>query len=194
MNVNDWSLGIAIFLLPVVFISIFKYRIAGSNPNAVLVGGVILSIGVVFVVYQLVNRVFSRRYDVDVFSIAVGTLLISGVVAGTYFGLSPSEYGDWAPLLTIVGAVVVVTFWVGGKTAGDLIEGMLHGFLTAGASSVLSILLISYEAITREVVFNALVAITSVGIPLVLGTIGAVFGLLGSSFARRRSGIRIAWR
>lgn len=194
MNVNDWIVGIAIFLLPVVFVSIFKYRIAGSNPSAVLVGGIVLSIGIVFVVYQLLNRMFSKRRDVDVVSTAVGTVLISAVVFGTYFGLSASEYGDLAPLLTIVGAVVVVTFWVGGRTAGDSIEGLLHGFLTAGASGVLSILLISYEAITREVVFNALVAITSIGIPLALGTIGAVFGLLGSSFARRRSGTRMARR
>ena len=190
MNVNDWSLGVAICLLPIVFISIFKYRIAGSNRNAVLVGGIILSIGIVFVIHQLLTRAFSNRHDVDVVSIAAGTLLISTVAFGTYFGLSASEYGDWAPLLTVVGTVVVVTFWVGGRTAGDSVEGLLQGFLTAGTSGVLIVFLISYEAITREVVFNALIAITSVGIPSVLGTIGAVFGLLGRSFARRRTETR----
>lgn len=190
MNVNDWSFGIAICLLPLVFISVFKYRIAGSNRSAVLVGGIVLSIGTVFVVYQLLSRTFEKEYDVDAVSIAAGTVLVSAVVLGVYFGLSAAEYGDWAPLLTVVGAVAVVTFWVGGKTASNSIDGLLHGFLTAGASGVVIVLLISYEAITREVVFNALIAITSVGIPLVLGTIGALFGLFGSSFARRRTETR----
>lgn len=190
VNLNKRNLYLAILALPIVFISIFKYRIAGSYPSAVLVGGVVLSIGVVFVVYQLLSRGFGRRIEIDVVPVAVGTTLISAVVFGTYFELSATEYGDWAPLLTVGGAVLVATFWVGTRTAGDSIDGLLHGFLTAGVSGALIMVLVSYEAVTREVVFNALVAITSVGIPIGLGAIGAISGLLGGLFARRRSNTR----
>lgn len=187
---NDWTFALGALLIPVVFVSIFEYRIAGSNPTAVLVGGLFLSVSIVAVGYESLNRGFGDRPDVNVGLVAVGATLVSAVILGTYFGLSAAEYGELTPLLTVIGAVVMVTFWVGNKTAGDPVDGLLHGFLTGGTSGVVSMLLVSYEAVTREVVFNALVAITSVGIPLTLAALGAISGLLGGSFARRRSETR----
>jgi hypothetical protein len=194
MDRIDLTVGVVALLLPVVFISIFKYRIAGSNASAVAVGGIALSVGVVVVGYHLLGSIFGGRSEIDAVWITAGSGLITAVIYGIQYGLPGTAYGDWVPVLTVIATVATVTFLIGSKTRGKPSEGLRYGFLIAGTSGVFSTVLVTYEAITREVVFNALVAISSITIPLLLGVVGAIFGLFGNSFARRRRDIRMPLR
>lgn len=194
MERTDLFVGGVAILLPFIFVSIFKYRIAGSNAGAVAVGGIALSAGVVVVVYHLSSSIFDGHSGIDAVPITVGSVLITAIVYGMEFGFTGTAYSDWGPVLAVVATVAIVTFLVGNKIKGELVDGLQCGFLTAGVSGVFCVILVTHEAITREIVFNALVAISSVTIPLFLGAIGAVFGLFGNSFARRRTGFLLSLR
>jgi len=191
MKRKDLIASITAVLLPLIFISIFKYRIVGSNPGMVVVGGIGSSVGVVFVVHRFLSRIFASDPETDTVSITVGSVLVSAVVYGIQFGLSGTAYGDWLPVLAVIATTAGVTFLVGNNIGGKPSEGLRHGFLTGGVSGILCVVLVTYEATTREVIFNALVAISSVTIPLFFGVVGTIFALFGNSFARRRRAVRM---
>lgn len=185
MNSGDKKVILSPLIFAAIFVSIFKYRIAGSLPIVVGVGSLIISTGIVAVVSTLITELLDLHSELRRYTVLAGAVLISIPVYCLYFIFSPIAQRISMMYLVSLAVTVAVTFTIGNQRSASAADGLRHGFLTSGISSVLVLLLVIGVSLGQEVPHTGIISIASVVLPLLLGTVGGVLGAIGGVLSHR---------
>lgn len=179
MKKRTLVLGLLPIVLAALFLSVSTYRIVGTNSHTIFLCGIVLSSGTLLMSIELSKLLVDRRLILNRTPVLMGATIVFTLVFSVYWISQINIFNSLWLLLMILLLVAGLSSWIGSRTTGGLLEGFFHGFVMGGISGVVCSIFFSYEAITRDLAFNVLVAIFSIATPLLVGVIGAVFGLLG---------------
>jgi hypothetical protein len=166
-------------VLAAIFVSIFKYEIAGSIPVAVGIGSIAISAGITAVVDALIRGMSTEDSKLRTRAVLVGSIVISAPLYYVFYSVpSTSKYIRDIYLVLLI--TIAITYIIGKKVAEGTVDGLRHGFVTSGIASTLLVLLVFFKAMNRDVFYGGIVVISSVSLPVVIGTIGGIFGVVGA--------------